>query len=450
MSWRFAGPGYRTTAADRNARMANRMRGSGIVAQQEGTSGQNFSERGTSSSPLEQRGDYFPERRASHVTFQDRCADTVAHSTGLEAAALVNRFEESACLMDLDNDVMEQVASLASDGAVHLNQSSNREPLPDDSSLSQYREVLVENNTRRGSLSYRPSRPSIQPVAIPSYRSAPRQPEMLSNVPVTEYNQSSLANRTIRPFNNSMEPTGLSKTDRMVILELLKNIPPVDGSNEVELVTFLKNLMPIFDIAPSGSLEIIKLIIPKVQGQLFRLFMEAVAVNAGWNTLHNEMLDRFIPPLRRREIVSFELDRPQQINETYVEYVEHLLSVAFALKTDLSEQEVIEIALNKCRPEIRPHFNFGCKPSNIQELRQLAYRVTSAVRADARYFGSGPPQGSSNRFFRSEAPRATFNRGNGRPHSSNDLRSRQGEKIVRCYRCNQEGHVARNCRAALN
>lgn len=237
----------------------------------------------------------------------------------------------------------------------------------------------------------------------------------------------------------------------MVIVELLNNIIPVDGTDEVQLVKFLKDLMPIFDISPSCSAEIIKLLIPKVKGQLFQLCMEAVTAHASWNSLHEEILLRFIPPLRRREIMSIELERPQQLTESYAEYVEHLLSVAFALKTNLTEKEVIEIALSKCRPEIRSHFNFGRMPDNIYELRNLASRITSAVRAEERYFGNPLQRTFTNRNFQSSVAQPGFKRGNPtHPNHSSDLRQRPKERIVKCFRCNSEGHIARNCRSSLN
>lgn len=416
------GPNYVTTASDRAQRMASRCHVSdeGLVS---GRVGASHAETGNvrinhvSPPPT----DSF---RAGHVTFVGEEIEHIANNVVGDL-----NMSNSDCLLDLDNDVLEQ--------AVH-----SRSHLTFDSTATDY--VTIDEGTfrdRRSSI--RAIEPRVENNAMSSnFTSSPRavNHEQIRFVAPVPANQ----------LQGNFVHQGLSKTDSIVIMELLRKLKDVDASNEFELVTFLKDLMPIFNVSPSHDNEIIKLLLPKVKGQLFQLWIESVSAQSGWNNLHVEILDRFIPSMRRREIESIELDRPQRIEETFSDYCEHLLSTAFALKTNLSENDVIEIALNKCRPETKSHFSFDSRPRTIQELRRLATRVTSAVRAETRYFGptiftpqfhTPPPQ-----IIPSQRPRQPFPRRN----DSNDLRNRPAERIIKCFRCNQEGHLARNCRSSLN
>lgn len=252
---------------------------------------------------------------------------------------------------------------------------------------------------------------------------------------------------THHPFLTS--PTReMNKSDRTVVTELLKRVQNVDGSDEFAVVQFLKALKPIFDIVPSFELEVIKLLTPKVTGQLFEIWIQAVSSGVNWEVLHLEILERFIPALRRREIEILELDRPMRADETFSDYCEHVIAAAFALNTRLSEREIIEIVLNKCMPHVKTHFVFGTIPQNLAELRSLAYKVTSSVRAEGRYFGN---VASPNMFNVQNASRPLYgqNIAANYPQATNnvlDNRAVRTNRVMVCHKCNNEGHIARNCR----
>lgn len=256
---------------------------------------------------------------------------------------------------------------------------------------------------------------------------------------------------------NSMTTSQLSKTDRMVVNELINKLECVDGSDEFKLVRFLKNVLPILGVSPDNGGEVIKLLIPKVKGQLFKLWVEGIANKVDWDTLHSEVLHVFIPPLRRREIEAVELDRPQRPHENFAEYCENIIAAAFALKSRLTEEEVIEVAMNKCYPTNRNHFAFGEFPKNIRELRSLAMKVTGAMRAENRYFGNGRSDSEPRMNTRQggENSRHTRDYRQGGGNSGNNTRDyRQGgrpqtQRAI-CFRCRKEGHIARNCSTHLN
>lgn len=159
------GPEYRTTAANRNARMVNRLRDSSRepLPHQAGLSRHNAAT-GRESIPADvEDRNYFSTRQPHHVTFQEGGVSEVAQSTRIDVAVLSSRFSSSDCLMDLENDVIEQVASVAPDGAVHLSQGQGHSPLRSaDSSATQYADMADTTYRVNGSLP-RACGPALQP-----------------------------------------------------------------------------------------------------------------------------------------------------------------------------------------------------------------------------------------------------------------------------------------------
>lgn len=253
----------------------------------------------------------------------------------------------------------------------------------------------------------------------------------------------------LMPCNNQgfWGANDLTKTDRMVLLELIKNVGVTDGSDEVQLIRFLKDLKPLFDIAPACSDQVIKLLIPKTKGQLFKLWVEGTTAGVNWDDLHGAILNYFLPTCRLRELETVELDRAQRQGESFVEYVENVIGAAFALKTNRTEEEVIETILCKCDPAVKVHFAFCQKPRNISELKRLANSVTGALKTESRYFGGAVSVSQRNVRF---ASATSYARQNSQNYSNQRVnhheRDMRNERVVRCYKCNGEGHIARNCR----
>lgn len=239
----------------------------------------------------------------------------------------------------------------------------------------------------------------------------------------------------------------LSKTNRMVVLELIKPLKPITGANEKELVEFLKFLKPIFSIDYDSSEEIIKLLLPKVQGQMFNLWMRAIGANANWDQLHSEILNTFFSNLRLRELQLSVIQRPQAHSEQFLDYVEDTISAAFALKVQLTENDVIESILSRCLPETKQHFMFSNKPQSIEELRSFASRVSNSIQSDLRWFGQPNTQPTY--------PQHPGNISQSRTHPPNPNGQRlphtqQGRPNIICHRCGNRGHIAKHCRAHLN
>lgn len=457
--YRPFGPQYKTTGVDRNNRMLTRAQ-QGIQAGAGEVSGAGF---------------MLPVAPPDHRTSMRQGAGlNLAASSMLEPVAQTSAFARNALsrpslsdthnsLMDIDNNILESFATVdAVTGSVEvrqrmhdpelinfsteINQQRTFQNLPPpvhnrfESFETQY--VPVEDFSRRETRNYN----AVNPMCGEN----PRQISRLAGLPRVNCNVGQRGIVEVQESIQTQQSHTLSKTDRTVVMELIKGVRSVNGSNESELLSFLKELSPLFEISPNCSAEVIKLLLPKVSGTLFKLWLEAIAAHAEWHELHSEILNAFFPALRRREVEASELDRPQRANENFSEYCENVIAVAFALRTKLSETEVVEIILNKCAPATKGHFAFSNPPRTIVELRVLANKVSSSMMAETRYFGvtNNPAQFNVGRASRQNQSR--FSAEN-YPQNRRTVSFENTErKIFVCYKCGQEGHIARHCRLHLN
>lgn len=240
----------------------------------------------------------------------------------------------------------------------------------------------------------------------------------------------------------------MSKSDRIVVTELMKRVQNTDGSDAFAVYQFLKAVKPIFDFVPGFEREVIKLLTPKVTGRLLDVWIRFVFDGRSRDELHVEILDLFISELRRREIEKLEVDRPMRRDETFIDHCENVIAEAYALVSRLSIQEVIEIVLSKCRPRVNTHFVFSTAPQTVEDLMSLAYKGTNAVRAESRYFGNETSPNTLN-VQTASRPGIGWNIAGSYPRPINnvfDNRSVNTNRIVACHKCNNEGHTAPDCR----
>lgn len=467
------GPSYRTTAAQRAARLDPRGRadvgvGGGSLMPQ------------PASPPRHVPTGHFDQQRSSgnHVPalrVGDEAAG-IAHSTHQSLQPNLSDIVPHDQLMDLDNSLLE---SMVEDNGVGVDLYQRPRQCRfnvDCSSGTQYRTVdeyrhdrtinlmsnLLQPNDRLGATSGSPTMHAVigssnNPNNLLPMQSFPNQ--MVDRRQNFNSNQNAFSNfaqyREEAPrqdFQNqifSRPCQELGKTDRIVVMELIKNVVPTNGGNEFELLQFLKDLRPIFEVCPNNSGEIVKLLMPKVSGQLFKLWVQAVSGAADWESLHVAILECFIPPLRRREVEAIELERPQRPGEDFSDYVENVISTAFALRTRLAEADIIESILNKCSPDTKRHFTFGIAPKNLSELRSLATRVTSSVNAEFRYFGGQNSLGQSFPSFQRQNQNQNFQGSRTFTNTRQEV-NRLERRPVNCFKCGRVGHLQKNCRQSLN
>lgn len=458
MSYNYFGPAYRTTREDRLRRGLIRAEAAVAGAAWAEPSGHNLSADTFPSSSNaivgtpQQYNNYWRSTPIVPHTLCPPHEPTLEPHVQPSAIDLID-LTDTENLMDIDNTLLENLATVDEVGPTGF-----IDQLLGQQCSSEYAQVNPQSFRR-----------------VTTFREAPFSRNLVGNLREHEVRPCMRPDNQLGRIEMNQASRYLAKTDRLVVLEIIKNVRPVSGSDERELVEFLKQLRPVFEIDPYNSNEVIKLLLPKVTGQLFNLWMRAVTSNANWEMLHTEILNHFLTPMRLRELQLVVVERPQRIDEQFVEYVEDCIMSAFALRVGLSERDVVESVLNRCRPETRHHFTFGRKPNTIEELRHLASKITNTMKADARYFGGSVSNNVPVPYNNMHMPRQNppYNNmpypivpyNNYMPHQNlqntsfsrppTHFQHQHSQRIPRpnnvvCHRCGNTGHIARYCNLSLN
>lgn len=229
--------------------------------------------------------------------------------------------------------------------------------------------------------------------------------------------------------DTQLNNTSLSKTDRTVIMELIRNLTNCSGSHEVELIQFLRQVGTIFSLAKGSDRETIKLILPKTSAFLFNIWLAGINNGNTWAQLHRSVLDTFFPSTQRHRIITNYIYRLQSPTENLIDYVQNIIDTTTALQIQFPEQELADIILSNVAPYNKKHFVMVNKPRNLLELRQLATQVNFSILSESNY---------NAQFY--QAPQQVF------PQTQQNYRGlRNNTTGVQCFRCQRIGHLAKNC-----
>lgn len=232
----------------------------------------------------------------------------------------------------------------------------------------------------------------------------------------------------------------LSVTDRICVTELVKSLPKCSGSDEKQLITFLRKVIPVFSIAPRAENEVVKLILPSTSDHLFAVWLSGIQTRQSWNDLHASILYKFFPGVHRKRLETEYVLRQQLPNESFSDFVEDIVGTAQALQLSWPEYYLVDIIMSNLAPHVRSHLVLQNRPLSINDVRCLASNVSASMAADNRYFSNflQQPQNFSsvtrtNRNFGPQATTSFFS--HPPPHV----------KQTQCFRCNGFGHIAKNC-----
>ena len=233
---------------------------------------------------------------------------------------------------------------------------------------------------------------------------------------------------------STLSQSSLTKTNRTVVMELIRGLSVCTGAQELDLLQFLRQVQTIFSLAGNCDHEVMRLILPKTGAFLFNIWLSGVQNNHSWKQLHSDILNNFFPQSQKHRIITNYVYRLQAPTENIIDYIQNITDTISILQVTLSEKETIDIILSNISPSNKRHLTLVNKPSTLLELRQLATHINFSILNEQSY----------NRQFFHQPQQVfpqTYNNYSGNPHR------RQGP---RCFHCNRHGHLAAMCRFSEN
>ena len=160
-----------------------------------------------------------------------------------------------------------------------------------------------------------------------------------------------------------------------VLQDLVNRIPITSGSDPKKFVKFLIQVEKIRQLNLVDSHAFLVSLLPKTSNQLRTAWAKAVADNIPIQDLMQSLLGFFLPHRLRHSMVSDLLYRSQRPNEPLAEFISDLQDCHSLLMPELSQFELLEIALTGINQDTRLRLAGFPAPTSVDELMALAPRI---------------------------------------------------------------------------
>lgn len=204
----------------------------------------------------------------------------------------------------------------------------------------------------------------------------------------------------------------------------LRNVKTCDGLVTNELVQFVKILFKVQKETRLTDKQILEIFVTKSQSPLLD-----VMLNNTENSLEivkQEILKSFVPISVREDLIRQHVTRHQETNEPLPLYLNRVKEYAKVLNCPYTEAELVELIIIGLNPKCRVNLSLVKNLNTIADLEKACIHSLSIdVKNNLRC-----SEERSNPVTR-QVPQQSF--------------QHRAPFTKKCYVCNREGHLARNC-----
>lgn len=157
--------------------------------------------------------------------------------------------------------------------------------------------------------------------------------------------------------------------------EITSHIPFCSGDNPRQLIDFIEEVQSVVDLQLALDPILLRSLLNKVQGDLRTWWAAAVLRFESWNALKKSLLNDFISPVIKNQLINQLIRRSQKPDEPFKNFIKDILTKKKALDVDITNKELVLQIWSNVNYRTLLNLKDSPMPESIEDLQKIARRL---------------------------------------------------------------------------
>jgi len=202
----------------------------------------------------------------------------------------------------------------------------------------------------------------------------------------------------LSPIFMSSFPGNSGDSSMQVLIELLRQIPPLRSESPEDIMCLFVRLGEVYDLRIVDDRAFMLRIMPFLSGSLLKFLGDCLREGVSWIQCKSRLLEYYFPGFVKerliRDLIVFNLQREDQPVRAYVDQI---FQAAEFLCYAATEQQLVDRVVMNLHPWVLGQATLLDRPRSLSELRSLLVVIDErcAVARERQLVARGPPVDSS-------------------------------------------------------